>query len=230
MTTFHHRTAGKRSGLLLMLAMAGACGLALTLGSPSVAQGGGWNGMHGPGMGWDGSGRMGPNDQRFIVMMIPHHEGAIAMAELALTRARRPEIKALAQRIQQSQTRENQLMRNWYRTWYGSELPRWGGSYAGGTYSGWGGWMGGGRGMMGPGMGMGMMGTDLRWLKDASDFDRAFIEQMVPHHRMGVMMASMALNNTQKPKLRELQQSMIRVQSDEIRQMEGWYRDWYGSR
>ncbi|NDD22160.1 MAG: DUF305 domain-containing protein, partial [Synechococcaceae bacterium WBA_3_309] len=50
-------------------------------------------------MGW-GGGAMGQlsADARFIVMMIPHHQGAIAMAELAPSRARRPEIKALAQR------------------------------------------------------------------------------------------------------------------------------------
>ena len=37
---------------------------------------------------------MGYADRQFIVKMIPHHEGAIAMADLALSRARRPEIKA----------------------------------------------------------------------------------------------------------------------------------------
>lgn len=41
-------------------------------------------------------------DQRFIVMMIPHHDGAIAMAELALTRAKRPEIRTLAEQIKAS--------------------------------------------------------------------------------------------------------------------------------
>ena len=34
-------------------------------------------------------------DAHFIVMMIPHHEGAIAMAELALQRSKRPEIRAM---------------------------------------------------------------------------------------------------------------------------------------
>ena len=51
------------------------------------------------------------------VKMIPHHEGAIAMADLALSRARRPEIKALAQNIKANQTSENLQMRNWYRQW-----------------------------------------------------------------------------------------------------------------
>ena len=41
-------------------------------------------------------------DAHFIVMMIPHHEGAIAMAELALQRSRRAEIRGLAERIRAS--------------------------------------------------------------------------------------------------------------------------------
>jgi len=56
---------------------------------------------------------MGYSDQHFIVMMIPHHDGAIAMADLALTRARRPEIKALARSIKASQMQENAQMRTW---------------------------------------------------------------------------------------------------------------------
>jgi len=167
-------------------------------------------------------------DQHFIVMMIPHHQGAIAMAELALSRARRPEIKALAQRIITSQSREITQMRQWYRQWYGSDVPSWGI----GTGAGYG--MGMGMGM-GRGMGMGMgwwmpgFGTSLDALRSAPDFDRAFIEQMIPHHRMGVMMASHAQWNTQHPQLRELEEAMVRVQSQEIEQMAQWYQQWYGS-
>jgi len=166
---------------------------------------------------------MRPADQRFIVMMIPHHDGAIAMADLALTRARRPEIQALAQRIKASQTEENAQMRRWYRQWYGANVPAW-------TLGG----PGSGMGMAGP-MGMGMGGampglaTSLEALKAAPDFDRAFIEQMIPHHRVGVMMASHAQWHSQHPELRSLQAAMVRVQSQEIAQMELWYRQWYGS-
>lgn len=65
-----------------------------------------------------GPGRMGmaPSDQHCIVMMIPHHDGAIAMADLALCRVRRPQIKALARSINTSQTKENAQMRAWYGT------------------------------------------------------------------------------------------------------------------
>ena len=58
---------------------------------------------------------MGFSDQRFMTAMIPHHQGAIAMAELALRKARRPEIRALAQRIISSQSQEIGQMRQWYQ-------------------------------------------------------------------------------------------------------------------
>jgi uncharacterized protein (DUF305 family) len=77
--------------------------------------------------------------------------------------------------------------------------------------------------------GMGMMhgGTNITALRTANNFDRAFLEQMIPHHQMGVMMASMAQINTQHAELRELQQAMVRAQSEEIAQMQQWYRQWY---
>jgi uncharacterized protein (DUF305 family) len=159
-----------------------------------------------------GAGHMGTQtlDQHFIVMMIPHHDGAIAMADLALTRARKPEIKALARSIKASQTQENAQMQTWYRQWFGGDVPSW--------------TTGGAMGMGGMGM-----GTSLAALKNAADFDRAFIEQMIPHHRMGVMMASMAQTNSQHPQLRAMQQAMVKAQSREIEQMSQWYRSWYST-
>jgi uncharacterized protein (DUF305 family) len=161
-------------------------------------------------------------DQHFIVMMIPHHDGAIAMADLALTRAKRPEVKELAKSIKASQTRENAQMRAWYSQWFGQPVPSWGQ----GTDWGW----QGGMGMGHRGMGMGHMGggTNLSALSTAQDFDRAFIEQMIPHHQMGVMMASMAQTNSEHPQLRAMQQAMVKDQSREIEQMTQWYRSWYG--
>ncbi|MCP9846808.1 DUF305 domain-containing protein [Synechococcus sp. Lug-A] len=168
-------------------------------------------------------------DQHFIVMMIPHHDGAIAMADLALTRAKRPEIKELARSIKASQTSENAQMRIWYRQWFGQPVPSWNQSTGLGGTGGAGGGMG--TAPMGGGMGMGQMGrgTDLTALSKAPDFDRAFIEQMIPHHQMGVRMATMAQANSQHQELRLLQQAMVKAQSQEIEQMRQWYRSWYGS-
>ncbi|MFW6730821.1 MAG: DUF305 domain-containing protein [Synechococcus sp.] len=66
-------------------------------------------------------------------------------------------------------------------------------------------------------------------LRTAPDFDRAFLEQMIAHHHMGVMMASHAQWGTVHPELRELEAAMVRVQSEEIEQMARWYQQWYGT-
>src|SRR5574343_260914 len=63
-------------------------------------------------------------DKHFIEQMIPHHEGAIAMANLALQKAKRPEIKALAQAIVGAQESENQQMKSWYKDWFGKNVPK----------------------------------------------------------------------------------------------------------
>jgi uncharacterized protein (DUF305 family) len=73
------------------------------------------------------------------------------------------------------------------------------------------------------------MTTSLDALRSAPNFDRAFIEQMIPHHRMDVMMAFHAQWNTQQRELRDLQAEMVKIQSQEIAQMEQWYRQWYGA-
>ena len=159
-------------------------------------------------------------DAHFIVMMIPHHEGAIAMAELALQRSKRPEIRALAERIRTSQSQENAQMRRWYRHWYGSDVPTWPAPGMG---------MRAGMAMGGMGMGMPGFSTSLDSLRTAPDFDRAFLEQMIGHHRMGVMMASHAQWGTVHSELRELEAAMVRVQSEEIEQMARWYRQWFGA-
>ena len=144
-------------------------------------------------------------------MMVLHHEDAIAMADLALIRARREEVKDLARTIKKNQSRENEQMRRWYRQWYSSNLQRW---------------------APGRRMGMGwqhsrMMGVNIQALRQAIDFDRAFLEQMIPHHQMGVMMSTMAANNTNQIEIRKLAEEMSSEQSKEIKMMDDWYREWY---
>lgn len=159
-------------------------------------------------------------DQHFIEMMIPHHQDAIAMADLALIRGKRPEVKKLAQAIKKDQTREIQEMRTWYKQWFGKEVPAHSMNDMGmmGEHHNQG--QGTGSGMMGEGM-MSMK-TDLDALKKAPDFDKEFVRQMIPHHQMAVMMAKMASERASHPEIRTLAQSIITSQSAEIAQMQGW--------
>lgn len=52
-----------------------------------------------------------PFDEAFIAMMLPHHEGAVTMAKVELSRGKDPKLKALAQDIINAQTREIASMR-----------------------------------------------------------------------------------------------------------------------
>lgn len=63
-------------------------------------------------------------DRHFIEQMIPHHDGAVAMAKLALEKSRRTEIKTLATAIIEDQTREIQDMTRWYRDWFGVDVAK----------------------------------------------------------------------------------------------------------
>jgi uncharacterized protein (DUF305 family) len=55
----------------------------------------------------------------FMSLMIPHHQGAIDMANLAPERASHQELKDLASSIIQSQTAEIGQMNGWLAAWYG---------------------------------------------------------------------------------------------------------------
>ena len=178
------------------------------------------------------------SDRDFLTMMTAHHKQAIEMANLALTRAKRPEIKQLAQSIIKDQKSEIQTMATLYKTAYGTEIPSMG--------------MGGGmmgkdgsamnkdgdapaerlrqRGMMQmPLNGMNGMKMDMNTLKNAADFDKEFLRQMSVHHQMATQMSQMVLQATKSPEIRTLAQSIVKAQTTEIGQMQKWYQTWYKS-
>jgi uncharacterized protein (DUF305 family) len=61
-----------------------------------------------------------PFDKAFIDAMVPHHEGAIAMAKAELAKGRQPALREMAQDIIDAQTKEIEQMRDWRKSWYGS--------------------------------------------------------------------------------------------------------------
>lgn len=170
--------------------------------------GGFYRGQAGP---RNGSSMMGNIDQHFIEQMIPHHEGAIEMAKVALEKSKRPEIISLAKGIIEAQTREINQMKEWYRDWFSVDVP----SYSS-TMMGHGGMMMPMTGFVG----------DLGTLENAKDFDLEFIAQMIPHHEMAIMMARMLAATTNRSEMRELADQIITSQSREIDMMQSWYKSW----
>jgi uncharacterized protein (DUF305 family) len=146
-------------------------------------------------------------DKQFIEQMIPHHESAIAMAKLALQKTKHDEVKTLANNIITSQTAEINTMKQWYKDWYGTDVPTVSANHM------WGG---------------GMMNsqTNTDELSAASDFDKAFLSQMIEHHQMAVMMANMLNISTNRSEMKKLGNDIITAQNKEIGDMQKWQQQW----
>jgi uncharacterized protein (DUF305 family) len=59
-------------------------------------------------------------------------------------------------------------------------------------------------------------------------FDQAFLEQMIMHHAMAVMMAEPVVQGAVHPEVGNLAANIISAQTNEIAEMRGWLKDWYG--
>lgn len=164
---------------------------------------------------------LGPKDEmfdlRFIDAMIPHHEGAIAMAEQVLERSQRPELRELATAIIAAQQAEIDQMKAWRAEWYPTapETPM--------MY----------HAEMNHMMPMTddmrnamMMNVDLGAADEA--FDLRFIEAMIPHHEGALVMAEQVLERSDRQPLQTLAQEILDSQQAEIDQMLQWKQDWYG--
>ncbi len=57
-------------------------------------------------------------DLRFIDNMSVHHQGAIGMAEDALSKSQRSEIQQLSEDVIDAQSRENAQLQEWRLAWY----------------------------------------------------------------------------------------------------------------
>ncbi len=152
-------------------------------------------------------------DQQFIDMMVPHHEGAVAMGRIAQQRAEHPEVRTMANDVVKAQSAEMAQMKSWRMMWYGNDQTPGMGSMP-----------------MMDGMDMGQsrdMMASIERLKTATPFDKAFIEEMVPHHQTAIAGARIARDKGQRAEIRKVAEDVIRVQTEEIGKMQGWYASWY---
>jgi uncharacterized protein (DUF305 family) len=163
-------------------------------------------------------------DRAFIDMMVPHHQSAVEMAKLAQERGQHAEVKRLAEAIIASQQSEIDRMRSWRKAWFGSDqtppmnaMPILPGVEMPGM---------GGHGMGGSTMDMTADVEKLRKVP-AADFDRAFIDAMVPHHQSAVSAARVVLEKSGQPDIRELANEIIVAQEREINELTEWRKAWF---
>jgi uncharacterized protein (DUF305 family) len=154
-------------------------------------------------------------ERGFLEAMVPHHESAIEMAELAVERAEAPEIKKLAEAIRDAQQPEIEQIEKIHERLFGSALkPNMAGHEA--------------LGLTAEEAGMAGHEDAMKMLETADPFDRAFIDEMVPHHEGAVKMAQAVLTKTQDAELKKLAQAIIDAQTREITQMNEFRTKNYG--
>jgi uncharacterized protein (DUF305 family) len=132
-------------------------------------------------------------DIMFAEMMIPHHQQAIEMSDLALKNSTNPEVLALAQEIKDAQTPEIEQM----KSWGASSMAH--------------------MGHMMDGM---LSDEELSDLAAAtgSSFDKLFLEGMIKHHEGAIDMAEMVIDS-KNSEVAALAKAIIEAQRAEISKM-----------
>ena len=147
------------------------------------------------------------SDERFIDAMVPHHQGAIDMANVALENAEHPEIQQLAQNVISTQEAEIDELKAIKQREYGtSEVPTETSPEERKT--------------------MGVMAAP-KELANEQPFDKAFIDAMIPHHQSAIDMAQVAYEETGDAEIKELALGIVTAQQQEIEQMIDWRKEWY---
>ena len=143
-------------------------------------------------------------DVTFAAGMIPHHQSAIEMAQLAEGRAADPRVLDLAARIEAAQGPEIETLSGWLEQW-GAE-----------------GDTGMDHGSVDHGSGGMMSEQDMQALMNATgaEFDRMFLTQMITHHTGAVEMAQAELSSGSNTDALAMAESIRDSQSGEIAEME----------
>ena len=183
-TTKHRRPrllAGQLAVGLIVAGALAACGSDDTSNGSSAAKASG-NGI----------------DRAFVTEMIPHHESAVEMAEIAEKRGQSTFVTELAGDIISAQKDEITRLEA-----IASQLDADGIKATS---------LGVAEHQMG-------MDADMSELKTAKPFDRAFIDMMIPHHQGAIRMARVEVAKGSNAKAKQLATQIIAAQAREIRAM-----------
>jgi len=148
------------------------------------------------------------DDVQFVQDMIPHHNQAVQMSALVAERTNRPEVVDLAGRIDVSQEDEIEFMQSWLRA-RGERVPEPTAHEAMHTSHKM-------AGMASP-----EQMAELATLK-STDFDRLFLQLMIPHHEGAVTMVKDLMKQpgaAYDPVLYEFTTDVVNDQAAEIERM-----------
>lgn len=130
------------------------------------------------------------SEEEFIFEMVPHHQEAVDTARFINEQAENEELRVLTQHIIDKQTQEIAMLNQWKNQWYPHS------KYV--SYY---------KPMM----------PNLAFV---SDPDKAFLEGMILHHEMAIMMAQQVLTLNPRAEVASFAQAVIDAQTSEVEQMQ----------
>lgn len=144
-------------------------------------------------------------DVAFAKGMLPHHEGAVDMAETQLKYGKNDAMRKLAQNIITTQEIEIKQMKNWLKANkdtaeqdYTKQMQQ--------AYS----------------SGMSTMHNEMMNGLQSEDADMAFAKGMLAHHKGAIAMAKVQLEYGKDEEMIKLAQAIIEAQAPEIDLMQNW--------
>ena len=145
----------------------------------------------------EGATSFSAEDLMYAQMMIPHHEQAVEMAELAVTRTANPKVLAIAEKIKSAQAPEIAVM----AAWLGGKVSE----------------LHSGHGMDMMGM---LTGAEMKALKAAVDdkFDQLFVKGMIAHHE-GAIAMTQGILNSKNPIVKKFGEKVVKDQTAEIEEL-----------
>ena len=138
----------------------------------------------------------------YLSQMMPHHEEAVVTAKQILAGSKRKQMQIFAAKIIKVQSAEINKMREWTVQWYPKQIS---------TF------------MYQP------MMRDLSKLSGDA-FDQVFLEDMIMHHYMAVMMSQQLImhGNATHKEVNVFAKTVRDTQMQEIRTMQSWLSNWFG--
>lgn len=140
------------------------------------------------------TGMMIRNDQEFIEEMIPHHQEAIDSAKVIANTSTNPHVVELTKGMIYAQEKEVLDMKIWYKDWFMNDYSGVNSHYK-------------------------PMMTNPELVPQTMR-DSIFLQEMIKHHMMAIMMAKQLLMTTQRDELKSLSNDIINSQSNEIQKMQ----------
>jgi uncharacterized protein (DUF305 family) len=143
------------------------------------------------------------SDVMFLEMMIPHHQQAVDISNLAISGSKDTELVALAKKIRDGQAAEIIQMKDWLSGGGDSSMMSHGMNHS-----------------MGDGMGGMLTESELSTLNSlsGSEFDIFWLRSMITHHEGALHMVTM-IKDSNRSDIQNFGEEIVTVQTTEIEQM-----------